>query len=215
MIYGKGGKPKARTASMRDHSLTKTECAAACHSYSTTYKASTMEAVVPRKRKTISEALSEGEVPIHHKQWRTFYLICYQTLFNELDESDWPSIIKQITSEVGGSPRVIRRVFEGARRGDLSILKQKPGAGWPHKLSADNKGLLSAAMALNVGVAPSLATEICNSVNEKERGNTELNIHRDTLLNTLRGYTDVKKNSILRHKTGSKDPTGAWAWARL
>lgn len=78
------------------------------------------------------------------------------------------------------------------------------------KLAPDNKGLIAAAIALNIGVPVSVVVEICNAQNKAE----EIKITRNTLMDTLKKYTDVKVLSTLRRNTGSKDAESAWAKAR-
>lgn len=78
-------------------------------------------------------------------------------------------------------------------------------------LSDDNAGLIAAAITLNSGIPISVATEICNAQNELEG----VTVCRNTLMNSLRKYTDVDLVSTLRRKTGSKDEESVWAKARL
>ena len=58
-----------------------------------------------------------------------------------------------------------------------------------------------------------MATEICNDIN-KNRNNDKVTVCRNTLIDTLKAYTDVDICATLRRKTGKKDITSAWAVAR-
>ena len=167
----------------------------------------------PRKIKlTMRQQEDEGKLAIHPSDYRAYYLICYQVRFDEPEKSEWPRLIKQIQSEVGGEATTIRNVFENARTGKF-VQGNKKGAGPPRKLAKDNVGLLTAAMAINVGVPVTLAASICNATNK--RAGMDTTICRQTLIDTLKTYTDVQLCAIQHRKTGSKDAESAWAKARV
>ena len=121
---------------------------------------------INKRPKTNTEVIAEGGIPIQEEYLRIYCLLCYQCRFEEPDESEWGTIAGTIRSEIGCSVNTVKRVFREPRDGKLeNALKRKPGSGAPRKISADNPGLIAAAMALNVGVPPSLATETCNANN--------------------------------------------------
>ena len=168
---------------------------------------------LPKKRLSREEAINNGRVPLTEEHYRSYYLVCYLHRYDEPPEEDWDDIIKTIQLEVGGTRKAIKSVFEKAQNGDFNATRRKKGTGRPLKLDRNtNPGLVAAALALNVGVPPTLAVNICNSVNEKE-GN-DVSVCRNTLMSTINAYTDMQKTSILQRKTGSKDPDSNWANAR-
>jgi hypothetical protein len=63
-----------------------------------------------------------------------------------------------------------------------------------------------------------MTMDICNAVNKKafpEKFKAKYKISRNTLMLTLKFYTDFETVSILRRKMGSKDPARKWAIARV
>ena len=152
------------------------------------------------------------------------FLIAYQERFEEPIENEWNEHVKMLQSEVGGEASTIRRVWKEAAAGNISCVTHKKGAGRPKKLDKSNEGLKAAAFALNTGVPPTLATTICNEVNERalrQQGVTDedellaSSVCRNTLMRTIKSFTDVCLTAVLRRKTGSKDPNGAWAQGRF
>jgi len=75
-------------------------------------------------------------------------------------------------------------------------------------------------MALNFGVPPAMAANLCNQTNRKEFKGTEEQFKKEmyacknTIINTIKAYTDVDYRAIPRRKTGSKQKESAWAIAR-
>lgn len=108
-------------------------------------------------------------------------------------------------------PRSVKAVFQKCLDGDANPTLQAKGAGRPRKLKLDNPGLVAAALALNIGANPVMATAICNAVNGREGYEP---ICRNTLISTLKEYTNVDISATGRNKTGSHDEKGAWAIAR-
>ena len=108
------------------------------------------------------------------------------------------------------SVQTMRRVFTKLRNGNHNAAKRQKGSGRKMKLSADNEGLVAAAAALNAGTPIPMAVEICNS-----RNAVELKVCRNTLLSSLKKYTDHDIRTIPRRKTGKKDKESEWAKARL
>jgi hypothetical protein len=102
---------------------------------------------------------------------------------------------------------------------ESAIQKSKrKGADHKHRLARNNEGLIAGAPALNGLVSPKMATDICNTVNKKafpEEFEAKYKISRNTLMSTLKFYTDFETVSILRCKTGSKDPASKWPIARV
>ena len=104
----------------------------------------------------------------------------------------------------------IKEVFRKSRNGEVNPERQKQGAGRVAKLEVDNKGLLAAALAINVGASTQQATEICNMQN-KDIG---LTVSRNTLMKTIAEYTHVDVSAVHHRKTGIKDSNSDWAVAR-
>lgn len=211
MAFGKGGKNKARKVrSERDGKDARAK--------KNGNSLALVSPPVAKRRKTQQELLDEGKIPISEEQLRIYCFICYQYRFDEPEENDWGSCASTIYKEVGCSVNTVKRVFKEVRDGNLDkALKRKEGSGAKRKLACDNPGLVAAAMALNVGVPPSLATEICNANNVTaglvDAKGLPLTVCRNTLMDTLYAYTDVQQCAILRRKTGSKDPNSDWARA--
>ena len=91
-------------------------------------------------------------------------------------------------------------------------VKQKPGAGRKRKLDADNPGLKAAVMALNIGALPNMAVSVCNVTNAE--AGLDVTVCRNTLIDTIKDYSDFEKRATPRSKTGKKDPQSDWAIAR-
>jgi len=84
--------------------------------------------------------------------------------------------------------RTIRGIVKDCRDGtEGDPSRNRPGAGRPRKLEADNRGLVAAAMALNTGHSLRMATTLCN-VKDEEAGIT---VSKDTVLRSLEAYTSV------------------------
>lgn len=152
-----------------------------------------------------------GEHVLSQEELRTYVVVAYVKRFKEPDESSWGEIAETLSKEIGLNQRTTRSVLNRCHQHHANPAKQKPGAGRPKKLEKNNKGLLAAIVALNGGVPPNIATEICNA----ENAGTGVIVSRNTLMATIRDYTDVEQVACLRRKTGSKNAEGDWATARL
>jgi hypothetical protein len=150
---------------------------------------------------------------------RTYIMCSYHFRFDAPDEGDWSEAVQTLVRETGCSDKTVKLVFKKCLNQDKKPAARKSGSGRPRKLSRDNKGLKAAAIALNIGLPPTMATEVCNQTNLEEYGqrfhDEKMKISRNALIDTLHSYTDVKVSAILRRKSGSKDKTSAWAKARL
>ena len=224
MVFGKGGKANKKKVTAHKSTRNKVQRSKAmnklpCKQKRPNEAADEGRPVSGKKKQAArpsrSEADALGKIHINEEQFRIYYLICYQCRFDEPAEGDWPECVATIQSEVGGTKETITRVctFRDAATGDPYCYERKAGTGAKRKLERDNPGLTAAALAMNVGVPPTLAVEICNSVNNNN--NIDISVCRNTLISTLRAYTDVQSCRIQRRKTGSKNLEGDWAVARL
>lgn len=97
--------------------------------------------------------------------YQCYVFIAFQIRWDCSDESEWPEKIKLLRSEIGGECATIKRIFVGVRTADKSCAQQAPGQGRLRKLKNDNPGLVAAALAVNMGVTPSLAAMNCHHKN--------------------------------------------------
>ena len=164
-----------------------------------------------RARSTMAEAEAAGFQVCSQEQLRTYCVVAYRRRFEEPDEVEWAGHCAQLSKETGMNKQTIREVFRKCRDGVKEPEKQKEGAGRPRKLPSDNPGLVAAAIALNSGQSPNMATELCNRENES----MGVRVCRNTLMATLEAATDVQCVATLRAKTGKKDTNSPWAKARL
>jgi len=147
---------------------------------------------------------------VNYKQMCTYIIVAYANRFSEPDEDDWGRLAGILSAEIGMNTESIKRVFRDCRDRNPNVTFNKLGAGRPKKLERDNPGLIAAAIALNTGQSPAMATEVCNAQN-KDLGIT---VCKDTLLSTLADYTDMERVATLHCKTGKKDEESDWAVAR-
>ena len=171
-----------------------------------------------KKRKSMKEKLAEGLHVCNQRMMRSYVVVAFCMRFEASPEkSDWSEYANQLQNEIGMNKRSILNIFDKCLNGDRSPEKQKPGAGRRMKLEANNVGLRAGALALASGFPPKMATAICNAENKKhtEPGKIAVTVVPNTFMRALRTYTDVVKVSTQRRKTGSKDPDGFWAIARV
>jgi hypothetical protein len=233
MPFAKGGKPKPKGSKKRSNvKSTRTEYNKVTRATNKKKDVATESRIDhevrpskrkrkrPNTRKTAEEVIAEGGIPILEEWVRVYCVMCYLKRYNEPDEGEWGTIANAINKEVGCSVNTVKRVFRCIRDRDVdSALMRKAGSGAKRKLPRDNPGLIVAAIAINIGVPPELATMICNAKNFaldlKDDNGDPLTVCRNTLMDTLREYTDVKQAKIQRRKTGSKDPNSKWAKTRV
>jgi hypothetical protein len=91
--------------------------------------------------------------------------------FEEPGEDKWPAIIDELLSWFSVSSKVVKGVFTACCDGVKNPEKKGKGGGRKHKLKHDNAGLIVGAAALSLSVAPRLAAEICNVVNQQNHPN--------------------------------------------
>jgi hypothetical protein len=165
-----------------------------------------------RKRKpTMQERIDAGFRACNQTEARTYIYLAYVNRFKEPATPEWADIIPILAKETGMDPRSIKAVFQKCLDGNANPALQAKGSGRPCKLRSDNPGLVAAALALNIGASPVMATAICNAVNDHEG---YASICRNTLIRTLKEYTNVDVSATGRMKTGSHDEKGDWAIAR-
>jgi hypothetical protein len=137
---------------------------------------------------TLSEREGMGLLKLDQEMVRNYVIVAYATRFQEPAEEDWKSIIAILISEgVPTSARTIRQIFKNCQAGNTSA-KQKSGAGRKRKLEPDNVGLAAAARALNGGISPKFATEICNEANRISQGEDYEPVCRNTLMDAIDQY---------------------------
>jgi hypothetical protein len=163
---------------------------------------------------TMVEKKSYGIDYVTQKEVRIAIKVAYIREFHSPDEEEWKKIVTNLQNRYGLSRKVIKRVFIMCRDGVANPEKQKVGAGRKAKLGHDNVGLIAGAAALNGSASPSMARDICNATNAQD-GHPELKVSKNTFMQTIKASTDCESVSILRRKTGSKDPESAWAKARM
>ena len=160
---GKNKAAKSRAKSSRNGKAARNEARRESYASIAEQRAATNPIVSPMpnagKRKTREEVLAEGRIPIPEEWTRIYCLVAYEKRFNEPSEEEWGSIAATIHSEIGCSVNTVKKVFKEGRDGEVGkAVKRKAGSGRKRKLDPNNKGLLAAAMALNVGVPPTLAS---------------------------------------------------------
>ena len=168
-----------------------------------------------KRRLTMEERKSLGMNIVTYEERRVSVKVAYVWEFDSPPENDWGPLVTLLKARVGLSRETIKKVFKGCLDGVANPEKKQKVCGRKHKLAEDNEGLIAGAAALNGCISPKMATEICNAVNETTYPDKDLKICRNTLLNTIKAYTDLESVAILRRKTGSKDPESAWAVSRV
>lgn len=133
---------------------------------------------------TVKERLDAGLLVVDRQQVRAKIVVDYVLRYDEPDEADWPLCAAQLARETGLHPTAIVAVFKKCRDGDLAV---RPNKKTGPVLEADNPGLIAAAIALNSGMTPAMATIICNQRNRAS--NIVVTCH--TLLATMACHTDV------------------------
>lgn len=166
-------------------------------------------------RPTMTQRKQTGLMFCSQAEIRTYIKVAFIYEFNEPAEEDWDHYVSQLKQRIGYKAESIRQIFKDIQRG-VDPVPQKPGAGRPTKLGADNPGLVAAANAMNCGTPRSLALLICNETNQRLFPDDQnLQISLNTLISTIEKYTDCHMSKIGRRKTGKKDETSAWAIARV
>jgi hypothetical protein len=126
------------------------------------------------------------------------------------------NVVSILNARLGVSQNTIRRIFKRCHDGEPSPETVQAGRGRHRKLPRNNPGLIAGVAALNNLVPPVMASFICNAVNEKKfPGDETKQVCRNTLIDTLKSYTDCDISTMLRRKTGSKNPDSDWAEARV
>lgn len=162
---------------------------------------------------TKAEAIAAGRRWITEEEKRVYTVVSYYLRFHEPVEEDWAPNVATVAYETGMNTRTVNAVFLRCLSGEERAQERKAGSGRPLKLEKDNPGLVAAAFALNSGQSPTMAAILCNTHN-KSIG-IDITICRNTLLSTIRNYTDIECSATLRRKTGKKDANSDWAVARL
>ena len=168
----------------------------------------------PPKRVKMSVATEvEG---LTDKNRRIYLATAFVYRYKEPARSDWEPYVKELVKEVQCDRRTVISLWEDiVETKDIEYaVEAEARSGRPPKLSPDNPGLMAAAAAINMGVSPQQATELCNAVND-QRMEKPVTICRNTMVRTLKKYTTVLCQSVLHRKTGSRDEESAWAKARV
>jgi hypothetical protein len=146
-----------------------------------------------------------GLLHIDEEQMRSYVVGIYAIRFHEPAEVLWSGIIGTLLGE--HIPMTAKTI---------TSCKRKSGGGRKRILNPDNEGLSAGILALNGGVSPALATEICNQHNKRTLPEKDYkSVTRNTFLDTIDSCTYVKCQAILRTKTGRRDAESAWAKARV
>lgn len=176
------------------------------------------EKETPRPRVEREVKLSDrdefGLVVVTEEQIRCYVAVAFALRFDEPARKEWDEPVSLITKELGCDRRTVLSVFEKLEMSYTveAGVRRKEGSGRPRLLEKNNKGLAAAAIGLNSNFSVMVATDICNQVNARDN---IAPVSHNTVLRSLRAYTTVHKQSVLRRKTGSKDETSPWAIARL
>ena len=179
----------------------------------------------PTKQVKMTQREDAGLIPVSLEQIRSYIAGSFIFRYKEPETTDWSEHAKELSIEIGVDTRTIYSVFHMLKetRDFTEATTMADRSGRPTKLKSDNPGLVAAACALNMGVSPNQAVHVCNSVNrnkfeKNENGREEeepVTISKWTLLRTLRKFTKVFHQRVLRRKTGSRDVESNWAKARL
>jgi hypothetical protein len=148
---------------------------------------------------TMKEREESGLVVCSQTEMRIYIKVAYVSRYDEPDESDWGRIAGDLSKETGMRRATIKEIFKKCRSGERNPEKQKKGAGRVVKLKPDNKGLAAAATAINLGASRTVATEICNT----ENAELGISVSRNTLMATIKKYTDVDSSAVDRCNTGN------------
>jgi hypothetical protein len=167
----------------------------------------------------MSERVANGLYFVNEEMRCSYVYLAYVYHFGAAhDKTEIGNICKTISSEIGMNKQTIRKIINRIPTEGPNVIQRMEGSGAKKKLGNNNPGLQAAMLALNAGTSPRMAAEICNSVNRKRMGDAFIEgthtVTRNTLLRTLRAYTDVKVQAILHHKTGSRKADSKWAQAR-
>ena len=170
------------------------------------------------KRRMNTSRLEQGLIPVTIEQTKAYIAGAYIWRYNEPLEEDWIEYSKQFGAEISVDPRSIRAVWailKDTNDFECATVSQYR-SGRPTKLKKDNKGLIQAVAALNMGVSPEQAM-LCNVVNASmsPEGDTPVTVCRNTLMATIKQHTTVLCQRVLPRKTGSRDAISEWAKARL
>jgi hypothetical protein len=143
-----------------------------------------VDATTRESEPKLSERASMGLLQIDEEQMRSYVIGVYAIRFHEPTEDLWSGIIGALLGEhIPMTARTIREIFKNCQNGDTSC-KRKPGGGRKRILNPDNEGLAAGILALNGGVSPALATEVCNQHNER-RNSAVLDLtHKDMTMVT-------------------------------
>ena len=145
-------------------------------------------------------------------------------MYNEPDEREWRQCCLDITEQLRGELHVdtVCDMFKRIRDSRLAseeFLNRQTGAGCKKKLQSDNPDLKTAAYALNTGNSTEIATQLCNTTNEKVMGDDfnakTHSVTWQTLMRTIRQYSTCHLQPVLWRKTRKKDETSPWAKARV
>lgn len=177
----------------------------------------------PRMKEVNEELEEEGLKPLTELDMRAAVKVAYLVEFKRPAKELWndrdDGIVGILHRRLGMDTRTIATILERIESGEG--IERRQGSGRPLKLKKDNKGLRCAAIALNAGLGPGMATELCNFINREanpdmpdDEFKSKLQVVPNTLLNNLKAYTDVLAEAVQRDKTGTYDENSFWAWMR-
>jgi hypothetical protein len=203
---------KTQTAQAETKALAKAEADSSVSDSAASSEDNDNSEAKKRVKMTMKERADSGLVVISQEEKRIYIKVAYAIRYEEPEPCEWSQIAGDLMRETCMRRETIIEIFNKCQSGVPHPEQQTQGCGRPVKLERDNKGLIAAAVAINIGVPPAQATEICNMHNAME--SPSITVCRNTLMSTIQRYTDVDMSAVERRKTGSKDPTGAWAVAR-
>jgi transposase len=177
----------------------------------------------PSIKRVNEELEQEGLKALTEKEVRAAIKVTYLVEFRRPPKEVWSDrdggIVGTIHRRLGIDRRTIVTQLERIENGEG--IERKPGSGRPYKLDKDNKGLRCAAIAMNAGMGPGMATDLCNAVNREDNPSMsddefkkKVQVVTNTLLSNLKFHTDVIVEAVQRDKTGGYDKDSFWAWLR-
>ena len=154
-----------------------------------------------RVKMTMKEREESGLVVLSQEEMCIYIKVAYAIRYDEPMASEWGPVAGELMRETCMRRDTILEIFSKCHSGVPHPEQQKQGCGRPVKLGPENKGLIAAAVAINIGVSPAHATEICNMHNAME--SPSITVCRNTLMSTIQQYTNVDISAVEHRKPGS------------
>ena len=129
------------------------------------------EHAVPRRMRDVNEELEEeGLEKLTEIEIRAAIKVAYLVEFRRPPEEEWSDkdggIVGVLRYRLGVDPRTVKSVLTNIENG--GSIERKKGSGRKLKLEKDNAGLRCAAIAMNGGMGPGPATDLCNLINRED-----------------------------------------------